>query len=169
MCLDPSGSYGNSRAEAEAWSQTRGPLKMEDWGDLFSAHDQAWALPSDDKLHFLVVCAEVKNPVQQSIRSKEKRQLPFFLFFFSRVSHLQTYAIFGAATLFLIAPVLSLPLSLPSSLRASSGYHSNGPPMGDREPIIMDHGIQKLKDMILFSVNTGSGKTFTGKLELFPS
>lgn len=42
------------------------------------------------------------------------------------------------------------PLLSPSCLRASSGYHSNGPPMGDRDQIIMDHGIQKLKDMIFF-------------------
>lgn len=43
------------------------------------------------------------------------------------------------------------PSSPPSLLRASSGCHGNGPPMGDRDQIITDQGIQKLKDMIFLS------------------
>lgn len=59
----------------------------------------------------------------------------------------QIFPIFGAATFFLTS-LLPPSSSLPSLLRASSGCHGNGPPMGDRDQIITDQGIQKLKDMI---------------------
>lgn len=62
-----------------------------------------------------------------------------------RICHI--FPIFGAATFFLTS-LLPPSSSLPSLLRASSGCHSNGPPMGDRDQIITDQGIQKLKDMI---------------------
>lgn len=71
----------------------------------------------------------------------------FFVIIDQSESSSRAYAIFGAATFLLISPHLPCPLPL---LRASSGCPSNGPPMGDRDQIIMDHGIQKLKDMISF-------------------
>lgn len=64
-----------------------------------------------------------------------------------RVAHLSDFSHLWCSYLLPHLP----PSSPPSLLRASSGCHSNGPPMGDRDQIITDQGIQKLKDMIFLS------------------